>query len=197
MRVIDDDQVAAAASGCARFPNREILAAFIGVPAVSRARILRHAHAWKDPLILGAVDQVADIAAEVEREARRVRALHHLLLGMPAQVPAGKQDARKAALGTARRQVDDRPLARTLLDAFEDIRQNVVVAAMDVAGPDLANVGDEALAGQLRIAGAFACEKAKAVRNALALLGREAAVVEVARVIPEAFGLVHGPGTNL
>src|SRR5262245_13861754 len=64
--------------------------------------------------------------------------------------------------------------------------------AMDVAGPNLADIRDEALAGQLRIAWAFACEKAKAVRNALALLGREAAVVEVARIVPEAFRFGHG-----
>src|SRR5262245_11819993 len=116
-----------------------------------------------------------------------MRALYHFVVGMPTEIPAREQHAGKTALGAARRQVDDCPLARTLLDAFEDIRQNVVMPAMNVVGPDLANVRDEALAGESRIARAFASQKAQAVGDALAFLGRKAAVVEVAHVIPEAF----------
>src|SRR5215471_4073770 len=45
---------------------------------------------------------------------------------------------------------------------------------------------------RLRIARPLARQKAKAVSDASALLGRQAAVVQIFGVIPEAFGFGHG-----
>ena len=66
MRVVDDNQIAAAAGSCTAFSHREILAASMGVPTPGSAGIGRESDR-EDPAVFVGINQVAELAAEVER----------------------------------------------------------------------------------------------------------------------------------
>src|SRR5262249_19638205 len=149
------------------------------IPPIRGARVMRNTHTRKDSLIFRTRDQIANVSTEVEGQACRMRALHHFLIGMFSQIPAGKEHAGKAALRAARRQVDDRPLACAPLDALEHIAENVVVPAVDELRPNLLNVGNEAVAGQRWIARTLPDQNTQVLADALALLGRQAGVIEI------------------
>ena len=72
---------------------------------------------------------------------------------MLAQIPGGKQDARKFGFRGAGWQTDNHPFQLAALDALEYLGHDVMVPALDKLGPYLAHEGQEVLTRFFRIAG--------------------------------------------
>jgi hypothetical protein len=132
----------------------------------------------KDPAIFLGVDQVAQFAAEVERQGCGVGSFHDLGVRMLAQEPGGKQDARKLGFGRARRQIDNHALQLTTLDALKHLRHDVMVAALDKLGEHRTHERQEMLACLSRIGSTSAQESIQVLGELGALCGGEALVIE-------------------
>jgi hypothetical protein len=195
LRVGDDNQITTAARCSAALADSEILPAGIGVPAPGAPGIWGQSDRENPAVFLG-VDQVAQLAAEVERQGGGVAGFHDLGLWMPAQEPGRKHHTGEFGFGGARRQIDNHPLQLAPLDALKHFGHDVMVPALDEPGPDLAHKGQKAPTRLCRIGFTSAHEEVQMPGDLCTLFGGEALIVEEPRVVLELAAFAGSGGTH-
>jgi hypothetical protein len=93
VRVVDDEQIRAAAGDCGAHTSCEVLAALVSAPLAGAFVVFLEVCIRENLFVLRVVDQISDLAAETYSQLGVVRGLNDLELWVPAQEPRRHQES--------------------------------------------------------------------------------------------------------
>ena len=131
MRVVDDEQIRAAAGDRSPDTGREVLAALVRAPLAGALVVFLEVRIREDLFVLRVVDQISDLAAETYSQLGVVRGLNDLELWVPAQEPRRHQERCELRLRMTRRHVDNQAFELAPRNTLELFSDKAVVFALD------------------------------------------------------------------
>ena len=135
MRVINDQEVRAAARHRTTNAHSKILAALVRVPPAGSLRVRLQYNLWIYLLVLVRVHQVTNLTAKTYSELSRVCRLNDLGPRLIAHDERRQQVGRELRLGVPRRHVDDQTLELAVHYPVECVRHLGMVFTNNGLGP--------------------------------------------------------------